>query len=356
LVNLKLDELKPNPWNCNFLTAEEKERLKQQLKEAGPERTPPIIVRKKGSIYEIIDGEQRWRIAKELGWQYIRAIIMDADDPKAKTLCVSFNRWRGRLNWFKLHDVMKKDIEAGVDVYEVYGETLSDAEIKKILSLGNLIPSARRILEESLKKYPEMTLEQLYLLSLFPKVQQEGMAKEFRTPAVIAALKDALASFIAEKTAPSRGPEEEEEEEETKPTAKTIAAPKAAKKRSGKTKPGSTSVTGKTKTKRSETKKAEKKIGETVVAVVKNEAFKCECGREYLVDWLKRTVAFHKKNGLHEYVSMRLTFLRVKCPRCEAENDYAVEGRDKMKIRCWRCKLEGTLDVDGKKAQWAPVS
>ena len=128
LLKLKLDELRPNPWNPNFLTPEERAALKQQLKRAGPEETLPLIARRRGGAYEIIDGEQRWRIAKELGWQHIYAIIVDVDDFKAKTLCISYNRWRGRFNWFKLHDVMKKDAEAGIDIYKVYGEVLSKKE------------------------------------------------------------------------------------------------------------------------------------------------------------------------------------------------------------------------------------
>jgi len=35
--------------------------------------------------YELIDGEHRWTNAKDLGWEEISVIILEADDLQSKT-------------------------------------------------------------------------------------------------------------------------------------------------------------------------------------------------------------------------------------------------------------------------------
>jgi len=199
LLKVGLEDLKPNPWNTNLLREQEREMLKRQMESGGPEATPPLVVRKKDDVYEIIDGEQRWRVAKELGWQHIYVLPpLEADDLKVKTLCISYNSWRGRQNWFKLCDVMMEDIEAGVNVHAVYGSVLNTEQVEMTLSLANLVPEARKILEQALVKFPEVTLPQLNLLSKFPKDQQKSLAGKFaKEPAGIKALKATLSPFLA---------------------------------------------------------------------------------------------------------------------------------------------------------------
>ena len=44
-MKLKLDQIRANTWNCNFMSEQEKDALKQCMQQAGPEKTLPIIVR-----------------------------------------------------------------------------------------------------------------------------------------------------------------------------------------------------------------------------------------------------------------------------------------------------------------------
>lgn len=40
----------------------------------------PIVVRKSGSQHQIVAGERRWRASRELGWESIDAVVIEADD------------------------------------------------------------------------------------------------------------------------------------------------------------------------------------------------------------------------------------------------------------------------------------
>ena len=40
----------------------------------------PIVVRQSGDSYEIVAGERRWRASRELGWDSIDAVVIEADD------------------------------------------------------------------------------------------------------------------------------------------------------------------------------------------------------------------------------------------------------------------------------------
>jgi hypothetical protein len=150
MLKLGLDQIRANAWNCNFLGVVEQQALKQRMSVDGPEKTLPIVVRRMpDGSYEIVDGEHRWAIAKELGWAIINAIECEADDVQSRALCIGYNRLRGRLNWIKFYGVVKKDLDAGIDLAVAYGEVLSSTELEWVLSLGNLLPKARLVLEDS---------------------------------------------------------------------------------------------------------------------------------------------------------------------------------------------------------------
>jgi ParB/RepB/Spo0J family partition protein len=204
LLKLELNQIRANSWNANFMDAQEREALKQCMHKAGPEKTLPIVVRKMfDEGYEIVDGEHRWTIAKELGWEKISVVVREADDLQARAFCVSYNKLRGRFNWFKLYDVLKNDLDNGVNLEEAYKDALSSKELKWILSLSDLVPKARITLESSLKKYPEYTLEQLHLMSKFPKDQQESLSETYQKPIATHLLTRLLAAFLQKKPTPT---------------------------------------------------------------------------------------------------------------------------------------------------------
>ncbi|MDR0470938.1 MAG: ParB N-terminal domain-containing protein, partial [Nitrososphaerota archaeon] len=196
-MNLRLNQIRANPWNANFMSQQDQEARKQCMHQTGPKKTLPLVVRlMTDGYYELVDGEHRWTNAKELGWEEISVIILEADDLQAKAYCVSYNKLRGRFNWIKLHDVIKSDQDNGVNLEEAYKGALSTKELKWILSLSDLVPQARTTLEKSLKKYPEYTLEHLHLISKFPPDQQESLAEIYQKPIATHLLTRLLTAFL----------------------------------------------------------------------------------------------------------------------------------------------------------------
>lgn len=78
IFDIALSEIKPDPDQPRkTFDAEAMERLTQSIKDNGIEQ--PIIVRENGKVFIIIDGERRWRAAKEAGLKSIPAIISTDD-------------------------------------------------------------------------------------------------------------------------------------------------------------------------------------------------------------------------------------------------------------------------------------
>jgi len=172
MMKIELNLIRPNAWNTNILTSTTRKIIKQRMIAGGPDGTPPIIVRKVGEAYEIVDGEQRWRIAKELGWKYLDAIVLELTDLEAKKMCFSLNKNRGWQNWFKLCDEMLKDQQAGVNVYAAYGDAFTKEQIDQILSLRMVTDKVRTALEKILMER-NVPLEYLHMLTFLPPEHQE---------------------------------------------------------------------------------------------------------------------------------------------------------------------------------------
>lgn len=83
----------PNTYNYNRQVDAVFRATKDSLKHNG--FTYPVIVRRTDKAYEIIDGEHRYRAAKELGYTEIPVIILPVDEKQAKALSIIFNETKG---------------------------------------------------------------------------------------------------------------------------------------------------------------------------------------------------------------------------------------------------------------------
>lgn len=84
---VSIDKITPNTWNPKPVDPPEMEYIKKSLQQNG--YATPILVRKKGKDYEIIDGQHRFLAAKELGYKEL--YIYDAgevsnEEAKAMTI------------------------------------------------------------------------------------------------------------------------------------------------------------------------------------------------------------------------------------------------------------------------------
>lgn len=90
-INISL--IAPNRYNPNVIGADVLAKLKREISDKG--LCEPILVRIRGDGYEIVDGEHRWQVCKELGWQEMPCIIVDYDDKEAKIKTLQLNYMRG---------------------------------------------------------------------------------------------------------------------------------------------------------------------------------------------------------------------------------------------------------------------
>ena len=90
---LKIEQISPNSYNPNVIQEDIMAKLRAEIAHKG--LCEPIIVRQAGDTYTIVDGEHRWLICKELGWQEIPCIVQDYDDSEAKIKTLQLNYMRG---------------------------------------------------------------------------------------------------------------------------------------------------------------------------------------------------------------------------------------------------------------------
>lgn len=139
---LPVESVRPNSWNINALPKEEFQRLKAEMAKAGPEKTEAITVRKtEDGAWEIVNGEQRWRAAKELGWKAVPAQEVVADRKEAKFLSLSYNAIRGTVDVVRLSKILPTDPEMYEAAVRVYGKETADS----------LLESGRRLTEQAEK-------------------------------------------------------------------------------------------------------------------------------------------------------------------------------------------------------------
>jgi ParB family chromosome partitioning protein len=96
-LDLDLDLIEPNSEQPRSKFTEEKlDELAQSIRANGI--IQPIVVRKRGTRYQIIAGERRWRAAQRAGLQKIPAVIREVADEKLLELALIENIQRQELN------------------------------------------------------------------------------------------------------------------------------------------------------------------------------------------------------------------------------------------------------------------
>jgi len=100
--------LKPNSWNFNIVPDETMVSIVAGIHRHG--FVGAILVWKGKSI--IIDGEHRWRAARNAGLKRIPVIELELDDAKARELTVAFNQNRGYPDEDKLAEAVRFVAEA----------------------------------------------------------------------------------------------------------------------------------------------------------------------------------------------------------------------------------------------------
>ena len=97
LQTIPIASIHPSPYQYRKRFADQKQhQLLESLRESG--LSTPILVRPRGSEFELVSGERRWRAAKELGWDSIRAVCEEMTNEEAAARVVTENEVRSDAN------------------------------------------------------------------------------------------------------------------------------------------------------------------------------------------------------------------------------------------------------------------
>lgn len=105
---IPIELIRPNPWNPQRMDQETFEKEKRSIRDHG--FIMPIVVRTKddGKVFEIIDGEHRFKALVELGYAKVFAMDLGSvPDHQAKALTLKLNDIRGAADEDLKSNLMK---------------------------------------------------------------------------------------------------------------------------------------------------------------------------------------------------------------------------------------------------------
>lgn len=129
-------------------TDEQWQELKASIEKNG--FNIPILVKElDDGRYELIDGEHRIQIVKEMGWEKIPAVITDADEKKATLLNILANTARGTQNPMDVAEALKRAYDAGAEIAELASATgHTEFWVKTYLALNDLPDEYKQALRD----------------------------------------------------------------------------------------------------------------------------------------------------------------------------------------------------------------
>lgn len=145
-----------NDFNPNQMTPEKKVALKESIKKDGIMQN--VIVRPKGNRFEMIDGQNRTEIAKELKIHNLKATIKDVNDLEAMKLCYKMNADRGQLDAFKEAVFFDLLAQKGMLLPSVASEyQVSEQFIKDRIKLLSINTEQKEMMLKKIGKNVELT-------------------------------------------------------------------------------------------------------------------------------------------------------------------------------------------------------
>ncbi len=91
--SIPIDKLTAHPGNPNRMSKRNFSRLVRNIERTG--RYEPLVVRRQGDGFQIINGHHRCRALRELGYNSADAVVWDVDDAEADILLSTLNRLGG---------------------------------------------------------------------------------------------------------------------------------------------------------------------------------------------------------------------------------------------------------------------
>ena len=131
IVNLALDQLREAPWNPNTMTPDVYAKLRESVKRFGV--VANLVVRHLGEAFEVISGNQRLQVYRELAMESAPCFIVELDDAHARLLAQVLNRTHGEDD-LGLKAELLQDILSSLDQQEVLDVLPETPESLSVLS------------------------------------------------------------------------------------------------------------------------------------------------------------------------------------------------------------------------------
>ena len=171
IVQVPVDEVKPNDYNPNRQSDHDFELLCRSIEEDG--FTQPIIVNRTSN--RIVDGEHRWRACKAIGLATVPVVYVDFTQEQAMISTLRHNRARGSENINMAADVLKELKEMGTLDHAADSLLLDPLDLKIMLED---IPTAELNLRVPGENY---SVEETEDLIRQERAQKEQKALEEKT-------------------------------------------------------------------------------------------------------------------------------------------------------------------------------
>lgn len=148
IQHVALDKVVPNPWNPNRQNERQFEAEVESIADNG--FIAPILVRKLGMRYEIIDGEHRWKALRKIAEDGIEgkgnipslvesltipAIVLTVDETQAKKLTIIMNETRGRADIGELTKLLQ-DLAENLGDDLLTGLPYTQSQLEELMNMG----------------------------------------------------------------------------------------------------------------------------------------------------------------------------------------------------------------------------
>lgn len=114
-MDVAIDQIKPSPYQPRLLF--DLDDLKEEIQRDG--LLSALVVRKKDEYYELLDGERRLRVLKELGRKTVPVDVRDVDDVTAKRSVFKLNLVRQNYTTEEKARYFKKLADEGTSFYQI---------------------------------------------------------------------------------------------------------------------------------------------------------------------------------------------------------------------------------------------
>ena len=173
-IEIPLESIRPNPWQPRKTFDKEKlKELSESIKKHGI--IQPLIVRKKGTDYELVAGERRLRAAKLAGLKTVPVLVRDYDEKQMQELSLVENIQRHDLNPLEeakaIRELMKQCGYTQAQAAERLGR--SRAAVANLLRMLNLPKELQALVANETVTAGQMRP----LLALADKEQQLQLGK-----------------------------------------------------------------------------------------------------------------------------------------------------------------------------------